>query len=310
MYKSEVLGKGGIEARVVADSISRDYKRITTFELRYHRFIHGEFMTHRLFSRNASSSRAIPVKTMLEQVAKEPATPIHWGKNKSGMQAEEELADGSSFWNDAASDASNVASIMAKELYHKQITNRLLEPFQFIKVVVTATEWDNFFHLRVHPDAQPEIQELAKTMKRAQDESTPDSLSALQWHLPYVSKDEINTAKTTEELIRASVSRCARVSYMKHDNTNPTLEEDSALYNMLAVRPFTDKNGNTFDESDPLHLSPLEHQAQPMVASTEWSGMKMGWWRTEKNNGITHSDRQCDLWSANFKGWVQFRQLI
>ena len=82
---------GQMEVKVIADSISESGKRITTFQLKYPRFIHSEVMTHRVFSRNASSSRAIPVKKMIEQVRNNPAMPIHWGANQSGMQAKNEL---------------------------------------------------------------------------------------------------------------------------------------------------------------------------------------------------------------------------
>ena len=91
MYKVVVKGKGNIVARIVADSINNSGNRITTFELEYHRFIHSELMTHRLFSRNAMSSRAVPVSKMIEQVRNSPATPIHWGKNQAGMQAADVL---------------------------------------------------------------------------------------------------------------------------------------------------------------------------------------------------------------------------
>ena len=311
IYKSEVLGKSGISAKVVADSISKSGKRISTLELRYPRFIHSEFMTHRLFSRNASSSRAIPVETMLKQVREEAAKPIHWGKNQSGMQAREELDDGSLYWNDAAESAARHAEIMKEKQYHKQITNRLIEPFQFIKVVVTSTEWENFFNLRIHPDAQPEIQELAKCMKSAMTLSTPMFLSEHEWHLPYVNDPTktIQNGYNLEEAIKASVARCARVSYMKHDNSNPSIEDDLELYNVLATRPYTDKRGHEFAENDPVHLSPLEHQATPMIGNGKI--VSLGGPEHYLNTpGITHFDKFGQFWSGNFAGWIQYRQII
>ena len=79
------------EVEIVADSISSHNKRITTFKLRYWRGIHAEFMTHRVFSRNAGSSRARPSQAIIDQVRNDPWGPLEWGVNKPGMQAEEEV---------------------------------------------------------------------------------------------------------------------------------------------------------------------------------------------------------------------------
>lgn len=320
MYKSEVYSKHNqsFYAKIVADSIANNI-RITTMELSYPRLIHQEYLTHRMFSRNASSSRAIPVAKMIEQVETNPAMPIHWGKNQSGMQAYEEVENWSNdWWKIAAKKSAETANQAIAYGYHKQIVNRLLEPFQWIKVVCTATEWDNFFTIRDHHAAQPEIQELAKLMKEAMDKSTPNELKSGEWYLPYVnhnSQDMIDEQHSMnwddyiKVAIKASVARCARVSYMKHDNSNPSIEEDIELYNMLAVRPYkSDKI--TLDVDEPVHLSPLEHQATPMpyVNHKQWA-------RQAKPNqelwekGITHMDKSLNLWSANFRGWIQYRQL-
>jgi thymidylate synthase ThyX len=264
----------GITARVIEDSISQAGVRLTTLQLRYPRFIHAEFMTHRVFSRNASSSRAIPVAKMIEQVRTNPAMPVHWGKNQAGMQASAEM-EGQQLetmmraWQQAAREAAATAEFMEKHGLHKQVANRILEPFQFISVIVTATEWDNFFDLRAHPDAQPEIQALAVLMKIAMDKSTPKMLAQGVWHLPYVLEDE-REKLDLNTLLKASAARCARVSYLTHDGENPTIEKDIALYDRLVG-------------SVPLHASPIEHQATP-IDSNEWSG--------------------------NFKGWQQYRKLV
>ena len=178
-----------IEAKVIADSIANGI-RLTTMELKFHRFILPEFNTHRMFSRNASSSRAIPVEKMLKQVEENPAMPIHWGKNQPGMQANKEcnnkvnlkvcageyLNTREEVWNNAAFWARNHAKALSDAGYHKQVVNRLLEPFQYIKVIVTATEYTNFFNLRLHPDAQPEMKQLAVVMQAAMNGSTPTKL--------------------------------------------------------------------------------------------------------------------------------------
>lgn len=291
-----------ITAKIIADSISDSQIRIVTMELNYPRFIHSEFMTHRMFSRNASSSRAIPIEKMIKQVQENPAMPIHWGKNQPGMQAREELHETAvvkQMWNFAGQDARCWADQLNRQGCHKQIANRLLEPYQYIKVIVTATEWDNFFKLRLHPDAQPEIQELAKQMKKAMDESTPKLLRYGEWHLPYVPTDiqenglwdYIDTDCPVfdyEKAIKCSVARCARVSYLNHDNSSPDVEKDIALYNKLL---------------EAWHMSPFEHQATPMDFAKDT--YELNW-----EEGVTHKDRKDNFWSGNFRGWIQYRQLL
>ena len=212
-----------IEAKIIADSISTAGKRITTMQLCYPRFIHSEFMTHRMFSRNAMSSRAVPVAKMIEQVRSNPAMPIHWGTNQPGMQASAVLSNemdarlGTSprqyvktLWEHVAEDAANIAERMAQLGAHKQIVNRILEPFQWMHTVVTATEWDNFFELRCHPDAQPEINALACAMRDAMQASTPTERLEYEWHLPYVSDDEreLNTTDKLRKISAAVVLAC------------------------------------------------------------------------------------------------------
>lgn len=293
-----------IYAKIVADSISEQGIRITTMELCYHRFIHSEFMTHRMFSRNASSSRAIPVEKMINQVKENPATPIHWGKNQPGMQAREEFDEDDilgfqSDWMETAKKVGEVAKYLSVLGLHKQVVNRLLEPFQFIKVIVTATEWDNFFNLRLHPDAQPEIQELARCMKEAMEASSPMLLKRGEWHLPYITEDEgislLLDAEYTkfniEKAIKCSVARCARVSYNNHDNSSPDINKDIALADKLL---------------EAGHMSPFEHVATPMEISNAYETLSGRAWE----KGITHIDRHGTFWSSNFRGWIQYRNLL
>lgn len=280
-----------ITAKVIADSIANDI-RLTTLELEYPRFIHSEFMTHRMFSRNASSSRAIPVNKMIEKVRNDPAMPIHWGRNQKGMQADEELnifdkEQAIQDWRYGALRAVDVAIRISELEIHKQIVNRLTEPFQHIKVIVTATEWDNFFKLRLHPDAQPEIQELARCIRKAMDYYTPIELERGEWHLPYVvAEDCVKT--TTDNFVKLSVARCARVSYLNHDNENPDIDKDIALADRLL---------------EAGHMSPFEHQATPMDFAKDT--YELTW-----EKGVTHRDRKDNLWSANFRGWIMYRKLL
>lgn len=294
----KVEGKGGISATVVADSVSEAGVRITTFELEYPRFIHSEFMTHRQFSRNAASSRAIPIEKMIEQVETNPAMPIHWGKNQSGMQAKEEVDDvlsAQAEWEGSAYEVGAYAEVLQKRGLHKQIVNRLLEPYQMIKVVCTATEYDNFFYLRLHEDAQPEICELAYVMCTARDKSAPQELMTGEWHLPYLQSRRDgeglsyfsmeNDLLSLEDAIKISASLCAQVSYRKADES---LDKALKIYDMLVTMK-------------PVHASPFEHQATPIDPHI---------FGTHKVEGATHEDRYGDLWSGNFRGWVQNRQLI
>jgi hypothetical protein len=280
-----------IEATVIADSIS-DGNRLTTLQLRYPRFIHAEFMTHRMFSRNASSSRAIPVERMIEDLKRDPATPVYWGGAQKGMQAGaeligNELASAKWQWSNAMYQAIRSAEIMMEAGLHKQIANRILEPWAHINVIVTATDWDNFFALRRHPDAQPEIKALADRMHEAMERSVPDFLLPGEWHLPYTGFDTNDRLHgdfllSDEDQRKVSVARCARVSYMTHDGKRPTVEADIALHDKLVG-------------AVPLHASPAEHQATP--DSRYSSGMGNGRWKHEHEHG-------------NLRGWRQYRKQL
>ena len=281
-----------ITAKIIADSISPKGIRLMTMQLRYPKFIHGEFMTHRMFSRNASSSRAIPVERMIEDVMRDPAMPVFWGKNQAGMQARTELNqqerdEAIRLWLQARDNAINTADRMVSLGAHKQIVNRLIEPFMHINVVVTATEWANFYALRRHPDAQPEIKALADAMWEAQQASAPVPLEPGQWHLPYVDLvDEheepafASGGNVLTVAIKLSVARCARVSYLTHDGKQPNIEEDLKLYDRLV--------GST-----PLHASPAEHQATP-DEMPEYPG---GVWLNVREHG-------------NLRGWRQYRKML
>ena len=266
-----------IEAKVIADSINTKGDRITTMQVKFHRFILPEFNTHRVFSRNFSSSRAIPTAKLIEQVKNDPAIPVHWGKNQPGMQAHAELDEpiktaAQEFWKESARQAASYATVMAGMGAHKQIVNRLIEPFMWTTGIVTSTEWGNFFELRDHEDAQPEIRELAIRMKEARDNSNPVLLRAEDWHLPYILVEE--KSKYSNEFLRnISAARCCRVSYLKHDGTAASVDEDLELCERLVG-------------SVPLHASPFEHQAAPDPFYRE-------------------ADRH-----GNFRGWVQNRKLI
>lgn len=298
-----------ISAKIVADSVSGERIRLITAQLRYPRFVHAELMTHRVFSRNASSSRAIPVERMIEDIIQDTAMPIHWGKNQPGMQAREEnvvpvqtgidldglpvFGTSREAWIAARDEAIVRARAYHRAGYHKQIVNRLLEPFAHINVLVTSTKWANFFALRNHPDAQPEIRVLAEQIKSAVDARKPQFLEFGQYHLPYIAHDDllaimewmkandipaVDGRLVQEYAIQVSVARCARVSYLTHDGKKPEVSKDIDLFEKLMV-------------AEPLHASPAEHQATPDYKD------EAGIWQNPEKWG-------------NLRGWCQFRKLF
>ena len=312
-----------ITARIIQDSISlHTGTRITTFELEFPRIILSQVNTHKMLSKNTSSSRAIPVTKMLEQIKNNPAMPVHWGKNQSGMQANEGLNPATAlqaeqYWQGAKNSAIEHAKVLQELGVHKQITNRLTEPFQMVKMIMTSTSYDNFFNLRRHKDAQPEIYALADAMYQAYMGSKPLELEAGEWHVPYIGrmkgkirdgeegvsyiiKDNSNGKSiflSVEEAIKISCSACAQVSYRKLDTS---VEKALEIYDKLAG-------------SNPIHASSFEHCATPIEYrskdETKWY-VNTVCYPESWQDGITHMDRSGRLYSGNFKDWIQYRQLI
>ena len=295
------------ETKILADSISPAGHRLTTFEATFPRFILAEFNTHRVFSRNSASSRAIPVWKQLRRVLEDPYIPMEFGSNQPGMQAGpplegEALAQATEQWLGGRDDAVRrvLALIAAPDIaegkpllevveeieaanrnkerpeewlnVHKQVANRLLEPFMWHTVIVTATEWDNFWNLRAHSDAQPEIRKTAEDMRALWQDSEPAHLEAEEWHLPLISAEDLESGAPILDLVKVSVGRCARVSYLTHAGERD-LAADIELHDRLL-------------ESG--HMSPLEHPAQPLSAAELADGE----------------------WSGNFRGWRSYRKLF
>jgi hypothetical protein len=310
-----------IAAKIIADSIGQISPRLTTFELRYPRFIHAEELTHRILStspdmvetvtipdgvmydsdlsRNASSSRATPITSAIKAVQSNPAIPIRWGLNGTGMQDHGEMSEAGAaacekLWLQARDSVLGYVGKMMKlpESPHKQTVNRLLEPWAHITVVVTATEWANFFALRRHEAAQPEIRTLADAMWQAMQESVPVSLAHGGWHLPYLELHELEVMdltnpETLESVKKVSVARCARTSYKGHNGKPTTFDEDVALYDRLLG-------------GYPLHASPAEHQATPDVCSVVFDPAKRKVTKTYANPEK----------HGNLRGWIQHRKCL
>jgi thymidylate synthase ThyX len=297
----------GFNAKVLADSRSAAGHRLTTLEATFPRFVLAEFNTHRVFSRNSASSRAIPIAKQLRRVLEEPYVPIEFGSNQPGMQAGPAL-DGEkrdaaeAQWLRARDDAvrrvfgliagpdafstddlleslQRIEAVIRDKSQpaewlnvHKQVANRLLEPFMWHTVIVTATEWENFWNLRCHADAQPEIRLVAETMRDTMGASEPEELTEGEWHLPLVHPEEREQVDSIEDLIKVSAGRCARVSYLTHAGKRD-LDADVQLHDRLL-------------ESG--HMSPLEHPARPLTAEELAEGE----------------------WSGNFRGWHSYRKTI
>jgi thymidylate synthase ThyX len=247
-----------ISAKIVADSIQEWGGRITTFELVFPRYILAEFNTHRDFSRNASSSRAIPTKKLIANSLENMVLPVRFGVNQPGMQAKKENLEGEALeealviWKNLAKITATMCERLAELGLHKQWASRPCEWFATIKVVMTTTKYDNFFILRDHKDAQDEICYLSQSMKTAMNNSDPILIKKGDWHLPYVTKEELSQLEL-ENAVKVSSARCARVSYKTVHGVTSTLEEDLAMFQRLVH--------DLDDQENPFHASPTEHQA-------------------------------------------------
>ena len=214
----------------------------------YHNFVANGFIVHN--SRNSASSRAVPTNRMVERVLQNPAMPVEWGVNKPGMSASETLTpqlaeEAKAEWLRARDSAVDHVRDLQQLNVHKQVINRIMEPFMWHTVIVTATEWHNFFKLRLAENAQPEIRVAAQHMRAAIDASKPAPIEDGAWHLPLIQEDE--RSLPIEQLKKISAARCARVSYLTHDGKRD-IEKDIELCERL----WSDR-----------HLSPFEHVATP-----------------------------------------------
>ncbi len=321
-----IYGLAGIKATVLCDSTcSHSENRLFTFEIEYPRIILAELNTHRVLSKNSSSSRAIPFTKMVQQLN---GVPVSFGANQAGMQAGKDHNafvlgwpveyDGNSgnpawgpeeAWNEAKEHAIFFSKAFADAGYHKQVYNRLTEPFQMMKTVISGTEWNNFNWLRNHEAADPSLHELARCMQEAVTNSVTTYLKPGEWHLPYLDMSNNDTSLspqgfyiadeagpqflTLADAIMVSCARCAAVSYR---NEGYTLEKCRELYQRLVG-------------ADRKHASALEHAATPM-RHENYTGVNNPRSYNSWEFGISHSDRNGKLWSGNYKGFIQHRKTI
>lgn len=284
-------------AKVVCDSLTPHGQRLTSIVATYPRFIHGEMMTHRLFSRNSASSRAIPwarfdkegklnPKCMKYMILNDPVIPIKWGREQKGMQSGDEVDDPRSCeqtWLKARDKAVEAVDKLANLGLHKSLCNRITEPWMNITVLVSSTDWRNFFNLRCHKDAEVHMQKIAGLMRDAFEQSVPQKLKVGEWHLPYIdiavdvqavsaNRHLFGDRHLMDVLPKISAGRCARLSYLTHEDKRDIME-DYRLYSRLAERAVGDSN--------PRHLSPTEHPAQVMEYAA-WEGNFCGFKQLRK----------------------------
>lgn len=261
------------QAKIVADSIAESGCRLTTFEVTYPLIIHAEIMTHRVFSRNVASNRAIPVAKLLAAVTDNPFIPERFPVNKAGMQNDEWLeesceTEARNVWLDARDNAKASAENLMVLGVHKQIANRLLAPFLWTTAVITSTDWNNFWSLRCHEAAQPEIQKIAYMMRDLYKESVPSKVRQGEWHLPYITNKDIVWAQSKtclgedsyKFLQMISMGRCARVSYLRQGTDTEPAKDIELCERLIESR----------------HMSPTEHVATPLP-TTAYCGNFRGW---------------------------------
>lgn len=330
MYKSvTVNGEAGVKATCLLHSVSQAGVPMVTFEIEYPRMILAELNTHRMLSRNSASSRAIPFDKMVTQLT---ARPVRFGEANPGMQDKGEQHDGKVIicayemgdspsnsvvfttsyevsgqdaWEFAKESAVEISDAFYKAGFAKQVYNRLTEPFQMIKTVISGTEWANFFWLRNHESADPTFAELARVMQQAMQESVPQTLLPSEWHLPYVTSRrddngrleywlDSETQLCEGDALKVSAARCAAVSYR---NTDYGLEKCRQVHDKLVG-------------DDRKHGSAMEHQAKAMTGLDAGGEITLATNPKTWEQGVTHMDSEFNLWSGNFNGWVQYRKLI
>ena len=271
-----------IDAKVIADGINTvNNQRLVTVQIKVPRYILSEHNTHRMFSRNFASSRAIPAKKIRANVLEHMFVPVYWGANKSGMSADQQLEGWRlsvvrGLWKAAGYAMVGVHWGLEKLGLHKQTCNRLLEPWSSVYGVVTASQWDNFMRLRYSKFAQPEIICLAKAIHDAIKNSTPRKLGPTDYHLPYITEQEVQQ-RSVIDCIKTSVARCCRVSYKSNETGKLSdFDKDVALFDRLLKDH---------------HMSPFEHVA------------------FVPNQGRVTKELHIDL-QRNFRGWYQFRAFV
>lgn len=244
------------DVKVVADSVSPSGHRLTSVEACFPACVQQELLKHRAFSVGSASNRAIPNSTIIEQVRSDPFIPLSWPKRHKAMQPQEYVSDPEVIemlryaWAASSKVAISYAESLTENGVHKEIANRLLGPYQWVTVLITASDWDNFFALRCHEAAEQHMRKLAEMIRSAREGSSPRWLDYGEWHLPYI--DGLDCAGGFDLALfkKLSVARSARVSTLTQGRRTTPLE-DLYLFDRL-------KNAN------PMHSVPFEMVATPV----------------------------------------------
>lgn len=312
-------------AKIIADSINVRGDRITTFECTFWRPVLAEWNTHRMFSRNSASSRAIPLHKQIDRIMDGgPSGPVVWASEQKGMQGGAEIPEAdrlaaSVAWEDAAAKAIRSAQILGEMGVHKSIANRLLEPFMEHTVVVTATGWQNFFDQRCSPLAQPEIRAVAELMREEYVKSVPAPASSGDWHLPYIVEDDrmdveewmkqrdldISRWTLNSTLAKVSAARCAQLSYL----TQPVIGEDGKIVDPGGKRSVENDMGRyeKLMGANPKHWSPLEHVALPLPENRQEGVLHMPSTSGTRYNIVRLNTRPKH---GNLLGWISLRGIV
>ena len=315
-FDLSTLQRGKPTARLIASSINEQGNWVRTFSVKGHLMILPESNTHRTDSKSIQSGRAVPTVTLRERMLSDIAYPVYYGKNRPGMSAIEEttewvrhpftgamlrpdeawkaMAEMNAAWCEALTDAK----------WHKQLSNRPMAPFLYYHGTITATERDNYYGLRRHADAQPEIRALADAMWEAEQSAPPPKLLRPgEWHTPWVEDVDYETIHAcilkyglpseafTMLVNLVSAARCARSSYSTFDGRRSTVESDITLCLKLI-------------KSDPVHSSPFEHPCTPDSKKTVWIASDVNC-EAEGEEVWCHPEDH-----RNYKGWRQLRAFL
>lgn len=302
----------GYKTRILAFSINQFGHKLITFELTLPRIVLAELNTHNSASKNSGSSRARPIAGVIKSVLSEPFIPVHFGANQSGMQAENELDVEKielalAVWLRARDNAVASAEELLEIGLHKQLSNRIIEPWQFTTVIYSISDemLENFLSLRNHIDAQPEIKLTASMMEDLYRNSEPQLLADGEWHLPLIyDEDRVAAAKQFPDdplaLVKISAGRCARVSYLTHDGRRD-LAADIELHDRLVASG---------------HMSPTQHMSRSFT-DEEWEDVQLmqelllsrAERREDPSPLIEARLRQLE-YMGGLRGFVQYRKLI
>lgn len=274
-----------ISAEIVADSINLNGNRLTTMLITFPRIILPEFNTHRMISKNTSSSRAIPFRKKLAEVENNPFIPLSFQKDHKGMQGTEymDYDVAVDLWLNTRDSAVKEAKALSEAGMTKQLVNRTIEAYTWTTMLVSGTEWENFFALRKHKDAEIHIQELASKMLEAMNDSTPIKIEN-GWHIPFGDKIDLREAWD------------AYIFITSKDRTLPVVQTDEELKAWISCARAARLSYETFDNE-------INYEKDLTLA---FNLALSGHWSAFEHTSLTHKD-MVDF-HGNLKGWMQFRK--